>query len=142
MNDSREPKRTTYASDTLKEPEENTIENCNRKQRCTKQENRTQCGHYHHPLLHKSNAIKIGVRAVSSDQGAFLPVMSASIFGQNGMQKNGNILLDSGAQISLIRSDTAELLRLNNIVHFISRGWHGIVQVTNKLVALYLRNSY
>ena len=38
--------------------------------------------------------------------------MSASIFSHNEMQKNGNILLDSGAQISLIRSDTAELLGL------------------------------
>lgn len=50
--------------------------------------------------------------AIAAGQGALLPVMSAIIYGQNGIQKNGNILLDSGAQVSLIRSDTAELLGL------------------------------
>ena len=38
--------------------------------------------------------------------------MSAFIHGQNGIQKKGNILLDTGAQVSLIRSDVAELLGL------------------------------
>lgn len=91
---------------------EHRMENCSRRQRCTKQENGTQCEHFHHPLLHKNNVIRIGMAAVAAGQGALLPVMSAIIYGQNGIQKNGNILLDSGAQVSLIRSDTAELLGL------------------------------
>ena len=91
---------------------EHRMENCSRRQRCTKQENGTQCEHFHHPLLHKSNVVKIGVAAVPSDQGALLPVMSAIIYGQNEIQKNGNILLDTGAQVSLIRFDTAESLGL------------------------------
>lgn len=91
---------------------EHRMENCTRRQRCTKQENGKQCEHYHHPLLHKSNAIRLGVAAVAAGKGALLPVMSAIIHGQNGIQKKGNILLDTGAQVSLIRSDIAELLGL------------------------------
>lgn len=88
------------------------MENCTRRQRCTKQENGKQCEHYHHPLLHKSNAIRLGVAAVAAGKGALLPVMSAIIHGQNGIHKKGNILLDTGAQVSLIWSDIAELLGL------------------------------
>lgn len=88
------------------------MENCNRRQRCTKQENGTQCEQFHHPLLHKSNAFKIGVAAVTTGEGFLVPVMAANIYGQNGIKKNGNVLLDAGAQVSLIRSDTAELLGL------------------------------
>ena len=88
------------------------METCSRRQRCTKQENGKQCEHYHHPLLHKSNAIRLGVAAFAAGKGALLPVMSAIIHGQNGIQKKGDILLDTGAQVSLIRSDSAELLGL------------------------------
>lgn len=77
-----------------------------------KQENGTQCAHFHHQLLHKSNAVKIGVAAVPSDQVALLLVMSAIIYGQNEIQQNGNILLDTGAQVTLICFDTAESLGL------------------------------
>ncbi|XP_022777780.1 uncharacterized protein LOC111319232 [Stylophora pistillata] len=88
------------------------MENCSRRQRCTKQENGPRCEHFHHPLLHKKKTIRIGMAAVTAGQGALLPVMSAIIYGLNGIQKNGNILRDTGAQVSLIRSDTAELLGL------------------------------
>ena len=91
---------------------EHRMENCTRRQRCTKQENGKQCEHYHHPLLHKSNAIRLGVAAVAAGKEALHPVISAIIHGQNGIQRKGNILLDTGAQVSLIRSDIAELLKL------------------------------
>ena len=91
---------------------EQRLENCTRRQRCTKQEIGKQCEHYHHPLLHKNNGIRLGLAAVSADKGALQPVMSAIIYGQNGIQKRRNILLDTGAQVSLIWSDIAELLRL------------------------------
>ena len=41
-----------------------------------------------------------------------LPVIAANICGPNGLYKRGNVLLDSGAQISLIRSETADSLGL------------------------------
>ena len=91
---------------------EHRMENCIRRQRCTKQENGKQCQHYHHPLLCKSNAIRLGVAAVATCKKALLPVMSAIIHGQNRIQKKGNILLDTGPQVSLIRYDIAELLGL------------------------------
>ena len=91
---------------------EHRLGNCTRRQLCTKQENGVQCEHLHHPLLHKSNTIGIGVAAVAAGQGVLLPVISAIICGQNGVQKNGNVLLDTGAQVSLIRNDTALMLGL------------------------------
>ena len=88
------------------------MENCIRRQLRSKQENGKQSEHYHHPLLHKSNAIRLGVAALAAGKGALLPVMSAIIHSQNGIQTKGYILLDTGAQVSLIRSDIPELLRL------------------------------
>ena len=44
--------------------------------------------------------------------GALLPVISANIEGWNSLYKYGNILLDSGAQISLKHLETAENLGL------------------------------
>ena len=40
------------------------------------------------------------------------PVISANICGPNGLYKRGNVLFDSGAQINLIRSETAHSLVL------------------------------
>jgi hypothetical protein len=42
-----------------------------------------------------------------------LPVISANIGSKDGLFKRGNVLLDSGAQISLIRQETASALGLN-----------------------------
>ena len=91
---------------------EHRLENCSRKQRCAKTEGGEQCQHFHHPLLHKSNAIRAGIAAFTENQEALLPVISANICDQNGVYKRGNILLDTGAQVSLIRNDTAEVLGL------------------------------
>ena len=54
-----------------------------------------------------------------------LPVITASICGPNGLYKRSNVLLDSGAQISLIRSETAENLRQKgrDISVNIVKGW-------------------
>ena len=41
-----------------------------------------------------------------------LPVIVANIRGSNGVLKSGNVLFDSGAQISLIRKETADSLGL------------------------------
>ena len=69
-----------------------------------------QCTYYHHPLLHKSNAVNIGVASLHENEEVILPVTSADIFGCNNLRKRGNVLFDSGAQISLIRQETADSL--------------------------------
>ena len=86
--------------------------NCKRRRQCTKTENGVQCTYYHHPLLHKSNAVNIGVASLHENEEAMLPVTSADIFGCNNLRKRGNVLFDSGAQVSLIRQETADSLGL------------------------------
>ena len=89
-----------------------TMDNCKRKQQCTKLENGTRCPQHHHQLLHKSNPVRISVATTASPTEAILPVLSANIGNANGLFKCGNVLLDSGAQVSLIRQETAETLGL------------------------------
>ena len=86
--------------------------NCNRRRQCTVKDNGVQCSWYHHPLLHKSTDLRASISSVTDNQDALLPVITADISGQGGLYKRGNILLDSGAQISLIRMETAESLGL------------------------------
>jgi len=49
---------------------------------------------------------------MTENSEALLPVFSASIGGRDGLYKHGNVLLDSGAQISLIRLEIATNLGL------------------------------
>lgn len=49
---------------------------------------------------------------MAKNQESMLLVITANIFGLNSILKRGNVLFDSGAQISLIRQDTAECLGL------------------------------
>ena len=84
------------------------IDNCSRKRQCMESENGKQCPQSHHPILHKSNALKIGVAMAIETKEAILPVLSANIGNADGLFKCGNVLLDSGAQISLIRQELAE----------------------------------
>ena len=89
-----------------------TMDNCTRKQQCAKLENGTRCPQQHHQLLHKSNSVKIGIATTVSTNEAIFPVLSANIGSASGLFKCGNVLLDSGAQVSLIRQGTAETLGL------------------------------
>lgn len=84
------------------------MDNCSRIRRCTKIENRTQCPHNHHQLLHRTSAIKIGVAMAINTKEAILSVLSANIISANSLFKLGNVLLDSGAQM-----ETTETLGLN-----------------------------
>ena len=86
--------------------------NCSRRKQCTEKENGVQCAHFHHPLLHRNVNPKAAVTSVTTNQEALLPTISADISGENNLYKRGNILLDSGAQLSLIRQNTAESLGL------------------------------
>ena len=88
------------------------MSNCSRRKQCTEKENVVQCAHFHHPLLHRNGSQRAVVTSVTTDQEALLPVISVNIDGENNMYKRGNVLLDSGAQLSLIRQETAETLGL------------------------------
>ena len=87
--------------------------NCSRRRQCQEKVNGNQCKYYHHHLLHEDNphpAAKIGT--FTTDKTAMLPIVQANILGLNGLKKKGNVLLDSGAQISLIKTSAAKDLKL------------------------------
>ena len=84
------------------------MDNCLKSRQCTQQENGVQCMQKHHPLLHRSNSIKSGV-ATTAEKETVLP---ANIGGENNVFKRGNVLLDTGAQVSLILQSTAKALGL------------------------------
>ena len=56
--------------------------------------------------------MNIGVASLHENEEAMLPVTSADLFGSNNIPKRGNVLFDSGAQVSLIRQETADCLGL------------------------------
>ena len=87
------------------------MDTCLKSRQCTQQENGIQCMQKHHPLLHRSNSIKIGV-AMTTEKEAVLPILTANIGGANSVFKRGNVLLDTGAQVSLILQSTATSLGL------------------------------
>ena len=88
------------------------MDNCSRRRQWTKLENRKQCPQsvQFHPRLHKSNILKIRVTMATESKKAIFPVLSVNIGNADGLFKRGNALLDSGAQISLIRQELAETL--------------------------------
>ncbi|XP_022799862.1 uncharacterized protein LOC111337764 [Stylophora pistillata] len=91
---------------------EHRMSNCSRRKQCTETVHGARCKYYHHPLLHKNTDVRASISSVLHTQDALLPIISAEIGGQ-GLYKRGNILLDSGAQLTLIRSGTAESLGLD-----------------------------
>ena len=91
---------------------EHRMSNCNRRKQCTVTENGKQCTSFHHPLLHQSTKAKVGVASINENQEALLPIISANICGAKKLYKRGNVLFDSGAQISIIKQETAENLGL------------------------------
>ena len=64
------------------------------------------------PVTYKSNNVNIGVASLSKSHESMLPVITANIFGPENIQKRVNVLFDSGAQVSLIRQQTADCLGL------------------------------
>ena len=90
------------------------LSTCSRRRLCTESENGIQCRQYHHPLLHKKIVTNLiaSISSMTENSEALLPVISASIGGRDGLYKHGNVLLDSGAQISLLRLETATSLGL------------------------------
>ena len=91
---------------------EHRVHNCRRRRKCKKSDNGRECLQFHHPLLHKSAVLNVGITSLSTPHETLLPVITCKIYGQNGLQKQSNTLLDSGAQVSLICQETAAALGL------------------------------
>ena len=86
--------------------------NCSRRKQSTEKQDDTQCKYYHHPFLHSAAYTNsVGVASAVSNRGAVVPAVSVDILAANE-NKRVNILLDSGAQTSLIRLSLAEEMNL------------------------------
>ena len=87
--------------------------NCSRRRQCPQKTNGSQCPYYHHLLLHGTIQPTVAtVTYVTNNQKALLPIVQVDIIGSGSLHQRANALLDSGAQISLIRSCVAENLKL------------------------------
>ena len=76
--------------------------------------NNSPCHKNHHPLLHEASGNRIGMLASAmKTKDAILPVVTGFVVGKNWKREEANILMDSGAQISLVRNDVAQRLRLD-----------------------------
>lgn len=97
--------------------------NCSRRRQCPEKSNGIQCPYYHHPLLHRAIQSTIAtVTSVINNQKALLPIVQVDIVGQGHLLQRANALMDSGAQISLIRSSVAEALKF--------KGKHVVITIT------------
>ncbi|XP_071941071.1 uncharacterized protein [Antedon mediterranea] len=84
---------------------------CNRRRQCSQVVKGAQCKYFHHPLLHIPEGSQ-AVTTTSIGNSSILPVLVVEILGRKDTRCQANVLLDSGAQISLIRSPLAEQLHL------------------------------
>ncbi|KAG1669348.1 Nuclear protein localization protein 4 [Nymphon striatum] len=86
--------------------------NCKRRRQCPMLTNGEQCTSFHHPLLHAPEVITVSASAVTCSGDRILPILTTNLLGNNGSRSEGNVLLDSGAEISIIRQDMADHLQL------------------------------
>ena len=84
------------------------VSTCSSIRQCSESFNGSQCKYFHHPLLHGANATNsttaLTVSSVTGSKQAILPVILVEFLGSENVKKQGNLLLDSGAQVSLINS--------------------------------------
>ena len=86
---------------------------CSRRRQCPETSDGNQCKYYHHPLLHEALKATVStVASVMNRETAMLPIVQVDLQGPGNRRKRGNALLDSGAQISLIKTAVAEELKL------------------------------
>ena len=92
------------------------VSNCSRRRQCSESFNGSQCKYFHHPLLHGANATNsataLTVSSVAGSKQAILPVILVEILGSESIKRQGNLLLDSGAQVRKIKLSVAEELGL------------------------------
>ena len=85
---------------------------CRKRQLCTESYKGQPCKFYHHPPFHPNQeGNKVSIAAVGSSESV-LPILKAEFIGSQQEIKEGNVLLDSGAQIGIIRQEFAEALNL------------------------------
>ena len=63
-------------------------------------------------MLHRTKPVQVGVTLAADKRESIHPVMSANISHSNGIFKRANVLLDSGAQGTLLCRDTVEAVGL------------------------------
>ena len=92
------------------------VSNCSCRRQCSESFNGSQCKYFHHPLLHGANATisasALTVSSVAGSKQTILPIILVEILGSENFKRQGNLLLDSGAQVSLIKLSVAEDLGL------------------------------
>lgn len=81
---------------------------CNRRKRGSKQLDREQCSSIHHPLLHREAETRSDIVASVAGMSAILPVVTVKVLGPAHTNSTASCLLDSGAQISLVKQLMAE----------------------------------
>ena len=91
---------------------DNRASNYSRRRPCTEMINNAPCNKNHHPLLHLGTYLIGMLSSVLKTKEDLLPVVAAFVVGRNGKREEANILMDSGAQISLVRDDVARRLKL------------------------------
>ncbi|CAB4018334.1 Hypothetical predicted protein [Paramuricea clavata] len=94
--------------------------NCSRKRPCSEMVNNASCNKNHHPLLHAATNLIGMLASTVKTKEALLPVVSAFVLGNNGKREKANILMDSGTQITLVRNDLAQRLKLKGKDVFIT----------------------
>ena len=99
------------------------VSNCSCRCQCSESFNGSQCKYFHGytvtrllSRLHGANATNsataLTVSSVIGSKQAILPVILVEILGSENVKKQGNLLLDSGAQVSLIKLSVADELGL------------------------------
>ena len=94
---------------------EHRMSTCRRRRQCIESKDGVQCKYYHHPLLHEDTVqnIHVGVKVASiTGKEAVLPVIKTEFIGACERVREGNVLLDTGSQISIIRQAIVDDLGL------------------------------
>ena len=119
------------------------MSNCMRRKQCTVIERGKQCDQFYHPLLHSTtHPGAAGVASVAENKETLLPTVFVDILGPHKTDQ-ANVLLDSGAQISLIRLSVAENLELrgNNVVVNLTKVGGDEESTKTKLFSLKIRSQ-
>ena len=97
----------------LKKGKGHTVANCSRKKDCgEKQLSGIICKTFHHKLLHvDANGSSAQVSSKPDGGGTLLPVLFGQVKEEHGT-KTAKVFYDSGAQISMVRKDLVEEMRL------------------------------
>ncbi|XP_033643441.1 uncharacterized protein LOC117303376 [Asterias rubens] len=122
------------------------VSTCSRRRQCTEMINGLQCKHYHHQLLHftpqqATGSVSVAVSTTRAE--ILLPVLQVQIMGTQITQP-ANILLDSGAQITLIRKSLAENLKLKgkDVITTITKVGGEEEELQTKVYEVRLRPKY